>query len=91
MHHLLDPATGTSADSEVVQCTVSGPDAVECEIWAKVLCIAGRERGLALMRSRARGYEAVLFTAEHSVFFYGDAGSIGRKWRDLPIHTIESR
>jgi thiamine biosynthesis lipoprotein len=91
MHHLIDPATGVSGDSEVVQCTVSGPDAVECEIWAKVICIAGLERGLALMRSRARSYEALLFTAERSVVFCGDAGSIGRRWRDLPIQTIESR
>lgn len=33
-HHVIDPATGTSTDEEIVQTTVSGARAWECEVWA---------------------------------------------------------
>lgn len=63
-HHLIDPAAADSARTPVVQCTVFGPDPVECEIWSKTVCILGSERGIGLMNRHAPGYEAIWFTEE---------------------------
>ncbi|WP_438449267.1 FAD:protein FMN transferase [Gorillibacterium sp. sgz5001074] len=66
-HHLIHPAAMDSADSRVVQCTVFGPDPVECEIWSKTICILGETEGLKLFHSKAAGYEALLFTEDGDI------------------------
>lgn len=49
-HHLIDPASGRPAESDVVSATVLAAEAVVAEGWATAALIAGRERGLALLR-----------------------------------------
>lgn len=93
MHHLLDPRTGMPGRSGIVQCTVSGPDAVACEIWAKTLCIAGMDEGLKLMRRQTEPrhrYEALLFGEDGRVIFAGDPSSLQHRWRGVPVTSIES-
>jgi thiamine biosynthesis lipoprotein len=92
MHHLLDPRRGVSSDSGVVQCTVSGPDPVECEIWAKTFCIAGLDEGLKLMNRQARPsgqYEALIFCGNRRVIFAGDPSSLQYRWRGVSAATVE--
>ncbi|GMK41561.1 hypothetical protein PCCS19_46180 [Paenibacillus sp. CCS19] len=50
-HHLIDTRTCSPSRSDIVQCTVSGPDLITCEVWAKTICIAG-EDGLRRMSSK---------------------------------------
>lgn len=47
LHHLIDPATGTSAGGGLVRATVVASDAVVAEVWAKALFLAGEEAGAA--------------------------------------------
>jgi FAD:protein FMN transferase len=47
LHHLIDPATGTSAGGDLVRATVVASDAVAAEVWAKALFLAGEEAGAA--------------------------------------------
>jgi FAD:protein FMN transferase len=47
LHHLIDPATGTSAGGDLVRATVVASDAVAAEVWAKALFLAGGEAGAA--------------------------------------------
>lgn len=58
-HHLINPYTGKSSQSDIVQATVVGMDVTTCEVWAKVLCLAGTS-GLALMQRRNPNYEALI-------------------------------
>lgn len=88
MHHLIDPRTMAPSASDVVQCTVSGSDVVACEIWAKVICILGREQGLALFSRQATGYEALVFTTEKQTRFFGDRKSMNLKWSLLKVDTF---
>jgi thiamine biosynthesis lipoprotein len=41
-HHLIDPATGRPATSELLRATVVAPTAVEAEVLAKVAFLTGR-------------------------------------------------
>lgn len=83
MHHLIDPRTMRPSISDTVQCTITGPDVIECEIWTKVICILGLNKGLELFAQNTSGYEALLFTKNKETYFYGEKSSLGKLWRDL--------
>jgi len=67
VHHLVDPRTGRSAESDLVSVTVVGSDPATCEVWSKSLFVVGRagiraaadDRGLAALWIDARGYVGV--------------------------------
>lgn len=61
-HHLIDPATGGSADSDLVRVTVAAPSAVEAEVAAKALFLAGEDGAAA--EADAAGLPAVLITTD---------------------------
>lgn len=50
-HHIIDPNTGTSAQSDVVSATIVAPTAVEAESAAKSVLIRGSEEGIAWLES----------------------------------------
>lgn len=52
LHHLLDPTTGKSAQSDLVQVTMLAPDVLTAEIYAKVLLIMGSKRGMGWLAER---------------------------------------
>ena len=60
LHHLIDPATGSPAPSDLLRVTVVGSDAVEAEVWAKALYIAGEEE--AAREADVRAMPCVLVT-----------------------------
>jgi thiamine biosynthesis lipoprotein len=60
-HHLIDPATGVPARSDVVQATVVARSAREAEAYAKTIVILGAAAGLDLVeRSDALGAVVLL-------------------------------
>ncbi|OBR62307.1 hypothetical protein A7K91_01420 [Paenibacillus oryzae] len=79
-HHLIDPRTGESSSSGIVQATVAGSDPVACEIWAKIICIAGKE-GLALMEEQAPGYEALFVWEDGTAQLLGSKHEERMEWQ----------
>jgi FAD:protein FMN transferase len=65
-HHLIDPVTGSSAVTDVVQATVLAGSARVAEAWAKAAVITGAERALALL-GRPGIHGAVLLTTDGEV------------------------
>ncbi|CAG0932741.1 FAD:protein FMN transferase [Thermoflexales bacterium] len=51
-HHLIDPRTGLSAQSDVLSATVIAPTTFEAEIAAKVIVISGSQHGLAWLEEQ---------------------------------------
>jgi thiamine biosynthesis lipoprotein len=57
VHHLIDPRTGRSADTDLASVTVVGDDPALSEVWSKALFVTGRggiraaadDRGLAAL------------------------------------------
>ncbi len=47
LHHLIDPATGEPAACDLLRASVVGRDAVQAEIWAKALFLAGSHAAAA--------------------------------------------
>ncbi len=63
-HHLIDPATGTPATTDVRAVTVITQEATEAEILAKVALVAGLDDGLGILRSA--GVPGLLITDDGS-------------------------
>jgi thiamine biosynthesis lipoprotein len=62
LHHLIDPRTGEPAESDLVRVTVVSGDAVEAEVAAKALFLAGAEDAAA--EADAESIPAVLVTED---------------------------
>lgn len=69
LHHLIDPSTGAPADSDLLRVTVVAPDAVEAEVAAKSLFLAGADAALA--EADRDGTPAVLVTADGRTLLAG--------------------
>jgi thiamine biosynthesis lipoprotein len=61
-HHLIDPATGAPADSDLLRVTVAADTAVEAEILAKALFLAGERAAVA--EANELGASALLVTGD---------------------------
>jgi FAD:protein FMN transferase len=64
-HHLIDPSTGLSSGSDLLSVTVAAASAVEAEVWAKALFLAGEEA--AALEADTLGLPAVLVTEDGRV------------------------
>jgi len=69
LHHLIDPRTGEPAESDLLRVTAIAPDAVEAEIAAKSLFLAGSDR--AAREADAAGVAAVLVTGDGRTILAG--------------------
>jgi FAD:protein FMN transferase len=61
-HHLIDPSTGEPARGDLRRVSVIASDAVEAEVWAKALFLAGEAD--AAQEADALGLPAVLITED---------------------------
>lgn len=60
LHHLIDPKTGAPSDTDLLRTTVVAADAVDAEVTAKALFLAGAEQ--AEREANESGTPAVLVT-----------------------------
>jgi thiamine biosynthesis lipoprotein len=51
-HHIIDPRTGQSAETDLLSVTIVAPDAVQAEAAAKAVLILGSREGLAWLEDR---------------------------------------
>jgi len=59
-HHIIDPRTGLSADSDVLQATVIAPSAAQAEIATKIAFVDGYEKLFAF--ATHHNYQAACVT-----------------------------
>jgi thiamine biosynthesis lipoprotein len=71
-HHVIDPATGLPAETDLVRVTAVASDAVEAEVLAKSLLIAGRREALA--QADEQGTPCVLVGEHGEVVLAGGLG-----------------
>lgn len=69
LHHVIDPRTGRPAASDVLRVTVAADDAVEAEILATSLFLAGTERAAA--EASAAGVAAVIVSDDGRTILAG--------------------
>ena len=69
LHHLIDPRTGAPAETDLLRVTVVAPDAVEAEVLAKALFLAGADAARA--EADEAGIAAVLVTETRTMLAGG--------------------
>jgi thiamine biosynthesis lipoprotein len=69
LHHLIDPLTGEPAKSDVLRVTVVADDAVEAEVRAKSLFLAGARRARA--EADAAGMPTIVVMDDERTFLAG--------------------
>lgn len=67
-HHLIDPATGYPADSNLASVTVIGSDGARCDALSTALYVKGFDGALELWRSAAEPFEAILIDNDGTVY-----------------------
>ena len=70
VHHLIDPRTGTAAESDLHSVTVRAPRAASADVAAKVVLVLGSISGSAYLR--ARGLSGLLTTVRGIEIRVGD-------------------
>jgi thiamine biosynthesis lipoprotein len=68
-HHLVDPGTGMPSDSDLLRVSVAAASAVDAEVLAKALFLAGEEE--AVSEAAELGLPAVLVTADGRTILAG--------------------
>jgi thiamine biosynthesis lipoprotein len=68
-HHLIDPRTGEPSRSDLLRATVVGADAIEAEVAAKSLFLAGADT--AVEEADTAGIPAVLVTGDGRTILAG--------------------
>ncbi|MGG1552915.1 FAD:protein FMN transferase [Paenibacillus ferrarius] len=76
---------GNPRSHSILQCTVSGPDIVECQVWARLLCALEPQAGLPLFAKRSTDCEALIVTKDQELHYYGQEASLNTKWHDLSL------
>ncbi len=69
LHHLIDPATGRPAETDLLRVTVVAGTAVEAEVLAKALFLAGEHEAVA--EAEALGVASVLVTDDGRTILSG--------------------
>jgi thiamine biosynthesis lipoprotein len=70
LHHVIDPRTGTSADSDLYAATVHAADAMTADVAAKVVLVLGSGDATAYLLKR--GLSALLTTTDGREVVVGD-------------------
>ena len=67
-HHILDPATGMPAKTDVVSATIVARRSLDCDGYSTAVLMLGVERGLELVEATP-DVEAVLIDGSDEVFW----------------------
>ena len=70
LHHVIDPRTGTAAQSDLYSVTVRAPSAAIADVAAKVVLVLGRASGGTYLLER--GLSGLLTTVDHREMVVGD-------------------
>jgi FAD:protein FMN transferase len=66
-HHLIDPQTGESAVSDLLQVTIIAEDVIQAEMAAKMVFFKGSQEGLAWLTKNPQ-YEGVLIDKQGRIY-----------------------
>lgn len=66
-HHILDPRTCQSANTDLVQASVIAPDLITAEVYAKCMIILGWEKGMEWIAGKRTDLGMIGVKTDHSI------------------------
>ncbi|MGQ8874874.1 FAD:protein FMN transferase [Paenibacillus sp. TSA_86.1] len=79
-HHLIDPRTMEPADTDILQCTVVGQHASQCEILAKTVCILGSAEAVNWLNRHYDRHDVLWTTRDGNIYFRGNTSILAERW-----------
>lgn len=79
-HHLIDPRTMEPSHTDILQCTVVGQHASQCEIIAKTVCILGSAEAVNWLNRHYDRHDALWITRDGNVYFRGNTATLAERW-----------
>jgi thiamine biosynthesis lipoprotein len=79
-HHLIDPRTMKPADTDILQCTVVGQHASQCEIIAKTVSILGSAEAVNWLNRHYDRHDVLWITGQGNVYFRGNSSTLAERW-----------
>ncbi len=67
-HHIIDPATGYPADSDLMSVTVIGEEGAVCDCLSTALFVAGKEKAIGFTKE-FDSYEFILITENNEILY----------------------
>ena len=67
-HHIIDPATGYPADSDLLSVSVIGSEGVVCDCLSTALFVAGKEKAIEFVKE-FDSYEFILITEDNEILY----------------------
>lgn len=67
-HHIIDPATGYPADSDLLSVTVIGEEGIVCDALSTALFVAGKEKAIELT-GEFDSFEFILITESNEILY----------------------
>lgn len=80
VHHLIDPRTMEPADTDILQCTVMGQHASQCEITAKTVCILGSVEAVRWLNRHYDRHDVLWMTRDGCLYFRGNTAALAERW-----------
>lgn len=68
-HHLIDPFKGEASQSSIASSTVTAPNALEADVWAKAVLLLGEEKGRDWITQK--GSDAVIINMQGEIWRRG--------------------
>ncbi|MGE5559562.1 MAG: FAD:protein FMN transferase [Chloroflexota bacterium] len=65
-HHIIDPASGMPAESDVLSATIISKQAIDGDALSTSVFILGRERGMAMIEQQ--GLDCIVITKDHAIW-----------------------
>lgn len=86
-HHILDPATGYPADSDLASVTIVSKSGIEADCLSTACYVMGRERAADLWRQSGASFDMILMTRDGTV--YVTEPLRGSFTTDYPLRIIQ--
>lgn len=67
-HHIMDPATGRPADSDLLSVTIVSPNGILADGLSTALFVMGLEQATAYWQSHAEAFDAVFYTTDETLY-----------------------
>jgi len=68
------------ADTDILQCTVVGQHASQCEIIAKTVSILGSAEAVNWLNRHYDRHDVLWITGQGNVYFRGNSSTLAERW-----------
>lgn len=87
-HHIIDPATGYPAESDLISVTVVGENGAFCDAFSTALFVMGKEKAVAFAKEH-NDYEYILITVDNEILVTDGIADLNVKDTSFSVKSIQ--